>query len=377
MKTGSQHKSFFTALLTGALCLITACGGGSGNSATNAGSTGKAAVAVSSAPAAASTNEAADTAAAEDSAAAAEERAAMEQEAAKAKEEEESGAQGAAGGVAETPDDAFAGIRVQDNVLFDEEGIKITFEGCRVENGNVNFIFQQENNHPDNKKMQFGPVSININRLHVESSGKGRISLRSSQSSDVYELESGEKVKTESWPGYETRNYPRLLALLGTEVKDFPIECISFDFFVQIGSDGKRDYRSVTLQTEAYNGDSYMQLYGEHCGTTHISGIDVYGRYDETGYTVVFLPTGERVESESIGAYKLAVNGKELEKKETTDMTIPSGMGTVYPSGGIVLHTSQTEDEIRKSLEIGNDEPLEFQLLNYNLPGGLMTLFTK
>lgn len=379
MKKTSLQKSVFAAVLTGALCLVTACGGGGSDTASDKSSSSREETPAVSA----SVAEASSTEDEEKPAAVAEEEKSAPDEAADGATEEasaavEKSAAETSGGVAETPDEAFAGIRVKDNVLFDEEGVKITFEGTRVNNGSAFFSFQQENNNPDNKKLMFGLVSINVNRLHIKSgASQEMISLHSSQTDKPYELESGENIKAETQTAYETRDYLSLMALLGTEVKDFPIECISFDFFVQIGSDGVKDYCSVTLQTDDYNGDSYMKLYGERCGTTHISGIDVYGKYDATGYTVVFLPTEELTGKDSIGAYNLAVNGKKLEKKENTDLTVPLGMGSVYPTGGIALHTSLTEDEIRKSLEIGNSEPLEFQLLNYNLDGGMMTLFTR
>ena len=280
--------------------------------------------------------------------------------------------------IPDTPQKALAGIRVTDPVLFEKDGVRVTFDGCST-NGegdmaDSTFLFTVENSNPDNKKFFIEMKAFGVNGIVLSSN----ISLRATSGTwfNADGVESGETLKLET-----THQYGAILArgckALGISVGSFPIETVTFVFDAKVGSDNDFERINAVCKTDAWQNESFLKAFGEYAGTiTDDTGfntfteLDVYGAMDENGLMAVFYPSKNLSDPFAIGDYpetswiSFAVNEKDA--YPTAGFMDENGgwidTEYVYPGFAYVTRLYLTEDELRKGLEIGNSEPMEIQV---------------
>ncbi|MBR0093411.1 MAG: hypothetical protein IJP92_17120 [Lachnospiraceae bacterium] len=283
----------------------------------------------------------------------------------------------ASAAIPDTPQKALADIRVPDPVLFDQDGVRVTFDGCTTDGEDVMshaaFLFTVENNNPDNKKFFLGMKAFGVNGIVLENIG----SLHT-DTGGWYEydgLESGETLHLKAEAQYGL-TLARACDALGIAAADFPIETVTFVFDARVGSDNEFERMNVVCKTEAWQNESFRNAFGEYAGTISnhahydvLTELDVYGKMDDKGLMAVLCPSKELGDPFAIGDYpetswiSFAVNGKQAyptaglgEEGGWTDTAY------LYPGFVYVTRLYLTEDELRKQLEIGNSEPMEIQL---------------
>lgn len=285
-------------------------------------------------------------------------------------------------------DKSLANIRMRDSLLFERDGVRFVFDGIRVVDEGLMvayFDFTLENNHPDNKIATVEMQSISFNELEPEG-----IMYIFDPLGEWSRVEAGETRSVSTQNGYETGRYDHsILSALGVSPEEFPIETIGFAFKVQIGSDSEEEWHYVTLETADYNGKSYRKYFGDPVasfdGTYITTGeaytLDIYARLDDLGTTVILLPAeGSEKHFQPLMTVNLGANGKQMSNAmndQTYQNTTLAYQQIFYPTGGTILRCAKTEDELRKSMEIGPNEPLEIQLLGPSFEGGALTLLTK
>ncbi|MBR5969385.1 MAG: hypothetical protein IK016_03465 [Lachnospiraceae bacterium] len=280
--------------------------------------------------------------------------------------------------IPDTPQKAMAGIRVTDPVLFEKDGVRVTFDGCTTDGeadyAPSTFRFTVENNNPDNKKFFIDMKAFGVNGILLSSN----ISLNAS-SGTWYKsdgVEGGETLKLET--KYE---YGAILArackALNISAADFPIETVAFVFDAKVGSDSEYERMGVVCRTDAWQNESFKNAFGEYAGTISnnayydvLTELDVYGKVDGNGLTAVLYPSKELSDPFAIGDYpetswiSFAVNERIANPTAGVEDENGGWIDTQYtfPGFAYVTRLYLTEDELRKQLEIGNSETMNIQL---------------
>lgn len=261
---------------------------------------------------------------------------------------------------------AFTQLKLEQNTLYNEGGVTITYDGCETADyaGSTTVYFTLVNNNPDNKKVSFGLNSMNVNGIAL--SPKGALYAES--------VESG---KTVSMNGVLSLNsVDKVMEVLGTNIAETPIQTVGFDFSVRIGSNSDVEFKSAILEAIPHADVDMESLFGNYITSVEVEGslapstVDIYAKWDERGLVVV-LKTDDCHETSlqpyvSLQANEISLNAEDLTGKYKV----------IYPSGYLLLYVNATEDEMRRQCEIGNSEPLCITM-RIGWQDTIVTLFEK
>ncbi|MBE5894068.1 MAG: hypothetical protein E7285_00205 [Lachnospiraceae bacterium] len=266
---------------------------------------------------------------------------------------------------------AFTNLNVTNNVIFNENGVSLTFDS--FDEANTMFL-TLENNNDSNKKVFLYINDIYVNGINITPE---YTSLRYLAENDIRmpftELETGNSTQL----CFENLNYDlveEVYGKLGTDYNNSPFETIQIDYQIQIGTGEEAITNSIVIQTDNYNSDSFSSLFGEHFTTleiteeytTDIVVAETYGRFSDTNavFYIEGITPGTGNGETRIGYF--FINNVEL--ANNTDYTM------YYLNDGLLLIINHSEDELRRQCEIGNDEPLNV-ILDMNFVQ--YTIFTK
>ena len=269
---------------------------------------------------------------------------------------------------------AFSSIEVQDNIVFDENGVTITYTGAVLsdDNKHLNFGFHITNNNPDNKRATVILKCASINGILFMTDGR-----RDYGTGDFDILVGEEKDMEFEKPGY-VDDYIAELPLLGESIETLPIETLSFLYTVKIGKDADEEVKLTELKTTKYNESDSNGLFGTCVAKGHdekSEGISVYVKSGDFGVTAIAVSTRDYTNINYFeydvpysSAVSLSFNGNVYNETPEHGITYSGSFLTVYPGGSVILCSMNMTDDIiqnlRREYEVGNSEPVEITL-NY------------
>ncbi len=244
-------------------------------------------------------------------------------------------------------------ITVDDPILYDENGVRLSFDTIKKDVGDEDMIsFRLENNNPDNKKAIIENMSVNLNGLVPGS--QGQVTVNSGESADVVIYTSINDLKT---------------ILEKLDVTDMPIETVGVCFDIKVGSESEPTRICKVLKTGNYNENDMNTLYGEYATSAELTRrddfmltapVDFYLKENSHGgITLVVLNKSEY----SLNPDWLTVyaNGNSLNSFDgyyISDELFPNSIG--------FYRVDMTVDEIRKANEIGNNEQMTISVKSNN-----------
>ncbi len=275
---------------------------------------------------------------------------------------------------------AFSSIEVQDNIVFDENGVTITYTGAVLsdDNKNLNFGFHITNNNPDNKRATVMLKCASINGILFMTDGR-----RDYGTGDFDILVGEEKDMEFEKPGY-VDDYIAELPLLGESIETLPVETLSFLYTVKIGKDAEEEAKLTELKTTKYNESDINGLFGTCVAEGHdekSEGVAVYVKSGDFGVTATAVSTRDytninyfeydvpyaaNVSLSFNGNVYTGIYGMAPDELSKTGLTYSAASATVYPGGAVILCNMNITDDIiqnlRREFEIGNSEPVEITL---------------
>lgn len=283
---------------------------------------------------------------------------------------------------------------VTDNVLYDEDGVKVTYTGANFkdysESGRcMNFTVHISNQNPDNKKATVVLDYAALNGLTVIENGVDFSDLYVADGN--YDVLAGEErdLTFEDTSSMSVETYMQRLSLLGESTDTLPVETLSFAYTIRVGKDAEWEARIAELKTSEYRDGDLDGLFGTCVaeGTESSENIGIYVKTGEFGVTVVAVnnrrenlePASGVTWSHNDGSTysnngQVLFNGNDITDYLFTEVeTTYNGMNSllsnaVHPGqASILLSMDFNEDVIgnlRRQYEVGNSEPVEITL-NY------------
>ncbi len=275
---------------------------------------------------------------------------------------------------------AFSSIEVQDNIVFDENGVTITYTGAVLsdDNKNLNFGFHITNNNPDNKRATVMLKCAAINGILFMTDGR-----RDFGNGDFDILVGEEKDLTFEKSG-NIESYSSLLPLLGESIETLPVETLSFLYTVKIGKDAEEEVKLAELKTTKYSESDISGLFGTCVAEGHdekSTGVSIYVKSGDFGVTATAVNTRDYTNINYFeydvpysSAVSLSFNGNVYTgtfgmspddiAKTGVIYQVPSA--TVYPGGAVILCSMNMTDDtlmnLRREFEVGNSDPVEITL---------------
>ena len=266
---------------------------------------------------------------------------------------------------------AFSSIEVLNNVIFDENGVKITYTGAEMSDDNkyLNFSFHITNNNPDNKRATVMLKCASINGILFMTDGRRDIG------NGDFDILVGEEKDIEFEKQGAIEDYIAKLPLLGESIETLPVETLSFVYTVKIGKDADEEVRLAELKTTKYNESDLDGLFGTCVAEGHdeeSEGISVYVKSGDFGITAIAISTRDHTDSyfEFDVLYtanvSLSFNGNAYNMTPEHGITYAGPSLTAYPGTATILFSMNMTDDIlqnlRREFEIGNSEPIEITL---------------
>ena len=190
---------------------------------------------------------------------------------------------------------------INDNVIYDEDGVLFTIESISKD-GEV--VLSLKNDNPDNKKVEINNIGIYLN------------GFRNQYALIRYQIISGESEQIHIVCSLD--RYRDIMAKL--DCADMKVETMGFSFDLQIGSDSVFFNTGKTLQTSAYNETDMDQLYGEYVSSVEISDlgtvipipIDIYFK-ETSSHSIAAVLVNRGDHTIGLNAH-FSANGKGLKR---------------------------------------------------------------
>ena len=150
------------------------------------------------------------------------------------------------------------------------------------------------------------------------------------------------------------------MSRISTGLAELPLEEITFNFNVQIGSDTEPVYYTRVLRSASYSEENLSALYGDLVGDFEYEGELIYSVYrvkDETANVFAIRNrTGIELNTEDLSLFiaegQWYVNGEPYIGK----------VRIVIPPEGVGIVTFSDVDSVYKELELPNGTPLDLGL---------------
>ena len=280
----------------------------------------------------------------------------------------------------QSKEQSFSSIEVQDNILYDENGVKITYTGAEVSEDNkyLNFSFHISNQNSDNKKATVMLKSASINGILF------MIDERRDLGNGDFDILAGEEKDMEFEKSGYIDDYTAKLPLLGESIDTLPVETLSFLYTIKIGKDAEEEVKLAELKTTKYNDGDLNGLFGTCVAEGHdekSNGISVYIKTGDFGVTATAVsardytninyfeydvPYSSNVSLSFNGNVYTGTFGMSPDELTKTGLTYSVASATVYPGSAALLCSMNLTDDIiqnlRREYEVGNSEPIEITL---------------
>ncbi len=271
----------------------------------------------------------------------------------------EESAEPAADETADTPEEPVSEEDTADTVnfvgdltMFDDEGVKITFDGMDGDR----ILYTVENNNEDNKQVHFERSSVSVNRLCTTGQsayvldGNGSSTLLSGESCTFYH-----EIVSLSTDYYN----------LGIE--EMPVESVTLclEFTIGTGSETKNVIK--TFETDKYDEGEMASLFGEKVGSApsdNYSGaytFDFYYKEISEDVFAISIVNASDVMYYDTPNPMLTINGKEF----IFTGAYHGSMG-LCPDSAVPIRYEYSDDDIRKACEISGDAPIDFHYEDLN-----------
>ena len=247
----------------------------------------------------------------------------------------------------EAGDSLFA-FEIDDPVIYDSEGVTVTMDGSWDPYKDLmELTFTMDNHNPDNKKVSF-EASIYIDGFYFSRFTISGLAV--------------DESKTQKAGGYLTE-YFKLKEWIDAD--PVPIESLSINYLVQIGSDGKRVPGSIVFSNPEFTDAAFTQIYGDKIDEfdydRDLDGMsdatcEVYVKHMENNYTLITMKVVSSVDLE--GSFFFPGIDVYINDKWCSNYLFVL-RSNIFHNGDMICSIYDTPENIRKEMEIPNDVPLE------------------